>query len=78
MYLTERVLPKGTVAGKVVRAKKQGVEQSYGFVSTSYGDVFVPPSLMSDFQNNAKVAVLVFDGQRGKIADRIAKLDDYI
>ena len=72
------VLPKGTVAGKVLRAKKHGVDQSYGFVDTSYGDVFVPPSMMADFQNNAKVAVLVSDGPRGKVADRIAKLEDYI
>lgn len=77
-YYISNVLPKGTVAGKVLRAKKQGVEQAYGFVATSYGDIFVPPSMMADFQNNAKVAVLVFDGPRGKVADRIAKLEDYI
>ena len=77
-YDISKVLPKGTVAGKVLRAKKQGVEQSYGFVATSYGDIFVPPSMMADFQNDTKVAVLVSEGPRGKVADRIAKLEDYI
>ena len=78
LYDLSKLLPKGTVAGKVLRAKKMGVEQAYGFVSTSVGDIFVPPSLMSNFPNNAKVAVLVFNGPRGKVADRIANLDDYI
>ena len=78
MYDLCKFLPKGTVAGNVIRAKKMGVEQAYGFVSTSVGDIFVPPSLMSDFPNNAKVAVLVLEGPRGKVADRIANLDDYI
>lgn len=77
-FCISNVLPKGTVAGTVIRSKKQGVEQSYGFVATSYGDIFVPPSMMSNFQNNAKVAVLASDGPRGKVADRIAKLEDYI
>ena len=77
-YDLSKFLPKGTVAGKVLRAKKMGVEQAYGFVSTSVGDIFVPPSLMSGFPNNAKVAVLVFEGPRGKVADRLASLDDYI
>lgn len=78
MYEITKVLPKGTVAGKILRAKKQGVEQSYGFVDTSYGDIFVPPSMMADFQNNAKVAVVFERTPRGKVADRIANLDDYI
>lgn len=77
-YDLSKFLPKGTVAGKVIRAKKMGVEQAYGFVGTPAGTIFVPPSLMSDFPNNAKVAVLVFEGPRGKAADRIANLDDYI
>lgn len=77
-FYISNVLPKGTVAGTVLRSKKQGVEQAYGFVATSHGDVFVPPSMMADFHNNAKVAVLVFEGPRGKVADRIAKLEDYI
>lgn len=71
-------LPKGTIAGEIRRAKKQGVVQSYGFVSSGWGDVFVPPSLMSDYKDDEVVAVLVNEGPRGKAASKIAPINDFI
>lgn len=71
-------LPKGTIAGEIRRAKKGGVVQSYGFVSSGWGDVFVPPSLMSDYKDDEVVAVLVNEGPRGKAASKIAPINDFI
>ena len=71
-------LPKGTIAGEIRRAKKGGVVQSYGFVTSGWGDVFVPPSLMSDYKDDEVVAVLVNEGPRGKEASKIAPIGDFI
>lgn len=77
-YDLTSLLPKGTIAGEIRRAKKGGVAQSYGFVSSGWGDVFVPPSLMSDYKDDEVVAVLVNEGPRGKAASKIAPINDFI
>ena len=77
-YDLTNFLPKGTIAGEIRRAKKGGVVQSYGFVSSGWGDVFVPPSLMSDYKDDEVVAVLVNEGPRGKAASKIAPINDFI
>ena len=71
-------MPKGTIAGEIRRAKKRGVVQSYGFVSSGWGDVFVPARLMSDYKDDEVVAVLVKEGPRGKAAEKIAPIDVFI
>lgn len=71
-------MPKGTIAGEIRRAKKRGVVQSYGFVSSGWGDVFVPAYLMSDYKDDEVVAVLVNEGPRGKAAEKIAPINDFI
>lgn len=71
-------LPNGTIAGKIRRAKKGGLVQTYGFVSNGWGDVFVPPHLMSDYKDDEVVAVLVNEVPRGRAAMKIAPIKDFI
>ena len=73
-----RFLPKGTIAGEIRRAKKGGVTQAYGFVSNGWGDVFVPPFLMSDYKDGEVVAVLVNEVPRGRAAMKIAPIKQFI
>lgn len=71
-------LPKGTIAGFLRRARKGGVTQTYGFISSHVGDVFVPPQLASAYTDDEVVAVLVSDGPRGPSASKIAPIADFI
>ena len=72
-----KVMPKGTYAGKIEHSVKGGVTQKYGFVRTGIGDIFVPPPLMT-FDDGTRVAVFPVSGERGIFADKITTLEKYI